>query len=133
MAISDQAGYSERQSGFHFSRFDECREIRTATETSTASILRRAKCVYGSAFVNLDLRFSKRFDVGERVQVQVLFELFNVLNRQNPAPVQNRADSPLRPTLRPSERRIRCCQEGRSGWIENFVLTWLIRVKVSSE
>ena len=39
--------------------------------------------------------------IGERVQVRLLFELFNVLNRQNPAAVQNRADSPLRPTLRP--------------------------------
>ena len=39
------------------------------------------------AFVNLDARFSKRFDVGERVKVQVLFEFFNLFNRQNPAAV----------------------------------------------
>ena len=53
------------------------------------------------AFVNLDLRFSKRFDIGERVRVQLLVEFFNVLNRQNPAVVQTRVDSPLRPNLRP--------------------------------
>lgn len=38
--------------------------------------------------VNFDLRFSKRFNLGERVKAQLLFEFFNVLNRQNPAAVQ---------------------------------------------
>lgn len=40
------------------------------------------------AFVNLDMRFSKRFNIGERVKMQVLFEFFNMFNRQNPAAVQ---------------------------------------------
>lgn len=40
------------------------------------------------AFVNLDMRFAKRFNIGERVKAQVLFEFFNLLNRQNPAAVQ---------------------------------------------
>jgi hypothetical protein len=39
-------------------------------------------------FVNLDLRFAKRFDITERVKVQALFEFFNIFNRQNPAAVQ---------------------------------------------
>jgi hypothetical protein len=38
-------------------------------------------------FVNLDMRFAKRIDIGERVKVHVLFEFFNLLNRQNPAAV----------------------------------------------
>jgi hypothetical protein len=38
-------------------------------------------------FVNLDLRFSKRFSIGERVKAQVLFEYFNVFNRKNPSDV----------------------------------------------
>jgi hypothetical protein len=42
------------------------------------------------AFVNLDMRFSKLFDIGERVKIQVLLEFFNLLNRLNPAAVQNR-------------------------------------------
>ncbi len=41
-------------------------------------------------FVNLDMRFSKRFDIGDRVKVLLLFEFFNLLNRQNPRSVQNR-------------------------------------------
>jgi len=39
------------------------------------------------AFVNLDMRFTKRFDIGERVNVDLFFEFFNLLNRQNPAAV----------------------------------------------
>jgi hypothetical protein len=42
------------------------------------------------AFVNLDLRFSKRFDITSRVKADVLFEFFNVFNGQNPAAVGRR-------------------------------------------
>ncbi|MBA3714536.1 MAG: TonB-dependent receptor, partial [Pyrinomonadaceae bacterium] len=50
------------------------------------------------AFVNLDMRFTKRFDIGERVKVDLFFEFFNLLNRQNPAAVfqqQNVAQNPV--------------------------------------
>lgn len=40
------------------------------------------------AFVNMDLRINKRFNLGERVKGQVLFEMFNLLNRGNAAAVQ---------------------------------------------
>ncbi|HLI35002.1 MAG TPA: hypothetical protein VKW70_08150, partial [Terriglobia bacterium] len=39
-------------------------------------------------YINLDMRFSKWFDIGERVRVQTLFEFFNLLNRANPAAVE---------------------------------------------
>ncbi len=39
-------------------------------------------------FVNMDLRVAKRFSLGERVKAQVLFEMFNLFNRDNPAAVQ---------------------------------------------
>lgn len=39
------------------------------------------------AFVNLDMRIAKRFNLGERVKAQVLFEMFNLLNRDNSAAV----------------------------------------------
>jgi hypothetical protein len=38
-------------------------------------------------FVNMDMRFAKRFNLGERVKAQVLFEMFNLLNRDNAAAV----------------------------------------------
>ena len=40
------------------------------------------------AYVNMDFRFSKKFTLNERVNIQALFEFFNVFNRQNPAGVQ---------------------------------------------
>jgi len=39
-------------------------------------------------FVNLDMRFAKRFNLGERAKLQVLFEFFNIFNRQDPAAVE---------------------------------------------
>ena len=48
-------------------------------------------------FANLDMRFTKRFGIGDRVKADVLLEFFNVLNRQNPAAVGRRADVPLEP------------------------------------
>ncbi len=39
-------------------------------------------------FVNMDMRLAKRFNIGERVKAQVLFEYFNLFNRGNTAAVQ---------------------------------------------
>jgi outer membrane receptor protein involved in Fe transport len=39
-------------------------------------------------FVNMDMRIAKRFNIGERVKAQALFEMFNLFNRDNPAAVQ---------------------------------------------
>jgi hypothetical protein len=38
-------------------------------------------------FVNLDMRLTKRFTFGEHFKAQVLFEMFNLLNRDNSAAV----------------------------------------------
>jgi hypothetical protein len=40
------------------------------------------------SYINVDARFSRRFAIGERVHVQAIFELFNLLNRANPAAVE---------------------------------------------
>jgi Carboxypeptidase regulatory-like domain/TonB-dependent Receptor Plug Domain/TonB dependent receptor len=42
-------------------------------------------------FVNMDLRIAKRFNIGERVRAQVLFEMFNLFNRDNAAAVNGLA------------------------------------------
>jgi carboxypeptidase family protein/TonB-dependent receptor-like protein len=39
-------------------------------------------------FVNMDMRVAKRFNLGERVKAQVLFEFFNLFNRDNTAAIQ---------------------------------------------
>jgi hypothetical protein len=79
------------QSGFHFSRTAPIAEDPDGDGTFNAidhgpSGGRNA--FTAPAFVNLDMRLAKRFDIRERFKVQVLFEFFNVLNRQNPAAVQ---------------------------------------------
>lgn len=50
------------------------------------------------AYTNLDMRFSKTFNIGERVKAQFLFEFFNVLNRQNPGAISNQHPD-LNPTV----------------------------------
>lgn len=47
------------------------------------------------AFVNLDLRFSKRFDIGDRVKIDLFYEMFNVFNRQNPASINTQPAADL--------------------------------------
>jgi hypothetical protein len=49
------------------------------------------------AFVNLDMRFTKRFDIGERVKIDLFYEMFNVFNRQNPAAVETNPASTITP------------------------------------
>jgi hypothetical protein len=84
------SGIFRAQSGFHFSR-------QTLTEDPDgdgtfngidhgAGAGRNA--FTSPAFVNLDMRVAKRFNITERVKIQALFEFFNLLNRQNPASVQ---------------------------------------------
>lgn len=84
-------GILRAQSGFHFSRFDALnRDPDGNSNFSGIDFTAGRNAFTAPAFVNLDMRFSKRFDIGERVSVQLLLEFFNLLNRKNPAAVQNR-------------------------------------------
>jgi len=86
------------QSGFHFTRFDALNRDPDGNGNFNGVDFTAGRNAFTAApFVNLDMRFSKRFDIGERVKVQVLFEFFNFLNRQNPAAIQNREDISTEP------------------------------------
>jgi hypothetical protein len=92
------SGIFRAQSGFHFSRFDDPpRDPDGNGNFSGVDFTAGRNAFTAEPFVNLDLRFAKQFDIGERVNIQFLFELFNVLNRQNPAAVQNRANLQTQP------------------------------------
>lgn len=99
------SGIFRAQSGFHFSRFALVSEDPDGNGTfNTIDHGPGAGRNFFTTppYVNLDLRFAKRFNITERVKVQALFEFFNVLNRKNPAAVQNRtdrADSPFNSLL----------------------------------
>ena len=103
------SGIFRAQSGFHFSRFDEASRDPDGNGNFNGIDFTAGRNAFTAPpFVNLDLRFSKRFDIGERVKVQLLFEFFNLLNRQNPAAVFNRAE-PSSSNL--SDRQVRCCPD----------------------
>lgn len=78
------------QSGFRFSRSP----IDVADPDGDGffvgrDILAGRNSFKAPAFVNLDMRFAKTFNIGERVKAQFLFEFFNILNRQNPGAISN--------------------------------------------
>jgi Carboxypeptidase regulatory-like domain/TonB dependent receptor-like, beta-barrel/TonB-dependent Receptor Plug Domain len=45
-------------------------------------------------FINLDMRLSKSFTVRDRLRIETLFEFFNLLNRANPAAVEQYQSMP---------------------------------------
>ncbi len=83
------SGIFRTQSGFHYSRQPLALEDADGDGTFNAIDHGPGRNAFTSpAFINLDMRVAKRFNITERVKVQALFELFNVFNRQNPAAVQ---------------------------------------------
>ncbi|HKO97914.1 MAG TPA: TonB-dependent receptor [Pyrinomonadaceae bacterium] len=92
------SGIFRAQSGFPFSRFDVLSRDPDGNGNFNSIDFTSGRNRFRSpAYVNLDIRFSKGFDLGERIKLQTLFEFFNLLNRQNPASVFNRDDRPLEP------------------------------------
>src|SRR4030095_3463486 len=91
-------GIFRAQSGFHFSRSDEgVHDPDGNGNFNGIDFIAGRNAFTAPPFVNLDLRFSKRFSITERVRLELLFEFFNVLNRQNPASVFDRVNLPLEP------------------------------------
>ena len=79
------------QSGFHFSRTAPVAEDPDGDGTFNGIDHGPGggrNAFTAPAYIHLDMRVAKRFDIRERFKVQVLFEFFNLLNRQNPAAVQ---------------------------------------------
>jgi len=97
------AGIFRAQSGFHFSESPanggadvdgdglvNGLDFQIGRNTQTAP-----------AFVNMDLRVAKRFNIGERIKAQVLFETFNLFNRGNAAAVNGLIPDPSTPGQQP--------------------------------
>jgi hypothetical protein len=91
-------GIVRAQSGFHFSRFDALNRDPDGNGNFNGIDFTAGRNAFTAPpFVNVDLRFSKRFNIRERVKAEILFEFFNLLNRQNPASVQNRQNITTQP------------------------------------
>ena len=87
------SGIFRTQSGFHFSRTAVALEDPDGDGTFNAIDHGPGRNAFtGPAFVNLDLRLTKRFNITERVKLHALFEFFNVFNRQNAAAVETRSN-----------------------------------------
>lgn len=90
----DVGGIFRLQSGFPYSAM-----IRRAVDVDGDGLFNGVDFVEGRNalraphYANLDLRVSRRFSVGERLRIRALVEAFNVLNRDNPAAVQQFQDA----------------------------------------
>jgi len=96
------SGIFRVQSGFHFSRSSNAGVVNDPDGDGNTNSIDHGpgagrNAFTAPAFVNTDMSFSKRFSVGERVKMQIVFAFFNMFNRQNPAAVSPRADVALEP------------------------------------
>jgi hypothetical protein len=87
------SGIFRAQSGFHFSRTPPAGVLVDPDGDAAVNgidVDAGRNAFTAPPFVNLDMRFTRRIDIGGRVKVDLLLEFFNVLNRQNPAAVGSR-------------------------------------------
>jgi len=94
------SGIFRAQSGFHFSKQPASGVLVDPDGDASVNgidVNAGRNAFTTPPFVNLDMRFAKRFNITSGVKAQVLLEFFNVLNRQNPAAVGRRQDVPLEP------------------------------------
>jgi hypothetical protein len=82
------SGIFRAQSGFHYSRTGTNVDPDGDGTFNGIDLVPGRNAFTAPEYVNLDMRFAKRFNLGERVKLQVLFEFFNIFNRQNPAAVE---------------------------------------------
>ena len=82
------SGIFRAQSGFHFSQTPNgLIDPDGDSFTNGVDVIAGRNKFTAPPFVNLDMRFAKALRIGERVRAQILFEFFNILNRQNPGSV----------------------------------------------
>lgn len=94
------SGIFRAQSGFRFSRTPAAGVLVDPDGDATVNgidVDAGRNAFTAPAFANLDMRFTKRFSITNRVKADVLLEFFNILNRQNPAAVGTRTGVDIQP------------------------------------
>ncbi|HMF75523.1 MAG TPA: TonB-dependent receptor, partial [Bryobacteraceae bacterium] len=100
--LFDLSGIFRAQSGFHFSA-----QARRLVDVDGDGSLNGVDFLAGRnqfqapGYANIDLRVSRRISILEKVRVQAMLEFFNLLNRANPAAVQQLQTDSLTPLGRP--------------------------------
>lgn len=112
------SGIFRAQSGFHFSRQSFTDDPDGNGAFTGIDIAPGRNAFTAPPFVNLDMRFAKRINITERVKVQVLFELFNVFNHQNPAAVERLPNITGQPFGQPTQ--VLPGREGQFGFRLEF-------------
>jgi hypothetical protein len=115
------SGIFRAQSGFHFSRAPASGVLVDPDGDAAVNgidVNAGRNAFTTPPFVNLDMRFAKRFNITSGVKAQVLLEFFNVFNRQNPAAVGRRQDVPLEPFSVPTQ--VLPGREGQFGFRIEF-------------
>jgi hypothetical protein len=83
------SGIFRAQSGFHFTAgLPLPIDVDGDGTINGVDFLSGRNHFQAPGYANLDMRFSKRFAIRERVRFQVITEFFNLLNRANPAAVE---------------------------------------------
>ena len=94
------SGIFRAQSGFHFSRTPATGVLVDPDGDASVNgidVDAGRNAFTAPPLVNLDMRFTKRFEITKRFKADFLLEFFNVLNRQNPAAVGRREGVALQP------------------------------------
>jgi hypothetical protein len=82
------SGIVRAQSGFHYSRTGTNVDPDGDGTFNGIDLVPGRNAFTAPGYVNLDMRFAKRINLTERVKLHLLFEFFNLFNRQNPAAVE---------------------------------------------
>jgi outer membrane receptor protein involved in Fe transport len=78
------------QSGFHFSQQPATGVLMDPDGDASVNqidVVAGRNAFTAPPYVDMDMRVSKRFNLGGRAKADLLFEMFNLFNRQNPAAV----------------------------------------------
>jgi hypothetical protein len=86
------------QSGFHYSRSfsNDAPDVDGDGIPASNDFTVGRNHFVAPPFVNMDVRFSKWFRLGDRFRLEALIEFFNALNRANPSQIQTAAEGPVR-------------------------------------
>ncbi len=85
------------QSGFHISRSfsNDAADVDGDEIPASNDFTVGRNHFVAPPFVNMDVRLSKWFRLGDRFRLEALIEFFNTFNRANPSGIQGAADAPV--------------------------------------
>jgi outer membrane receptor protein involved in Fe transport len=115
------SGIFRAQSGYHFSRAPASGVLVDPDGDAAVNgidVDAGRNAFTAPPFVNLDMRFTKKFDITPRVKAHFLIEFFNLLNRQNPAAVGRQQSVALQPFGDPTQ--VLPGREGQLGFRIEF-------------